>query len=204
MRIVLIIEGETERVFVPYLRHYLQDKLPGKMPEIVKQKYDGPIPTGAALQRIVLNWLDNRRRTPADHVIALTDVYTGSRPPKFQDAADAKAKMRQWVGDDPRFHPHAAQHDFEAWLLPYWQTIQKLASHNTAQPSGAPEQVNHDQPPAHRIKKIFNAGGRGAYVKPRDAGRILRDNDLSIAIAQCPELKSFVNTILAVCGGSII
>lgn len=31
-------------------------------------------------------------------------------------AADAKQKMREWVGTEPRFFPHAACHDFEAWL----------------------------------------------------------------------------------------
>ena len=40
--------------------------------------------------------------------------------------------------------------------------------------------------------------------KPRDAGRILRDNDLSVSIAQCPELKAFVNRIISICGGKVI
>ena len=61
-------------------------------------------------------------------VVALTDVYTGTR--EFDDAADAKAKMRVWAGPEARFHPHAAQHDFEAWPLVYWADIVKLAGHN--------------------------------------------------------------------------
>ena len=60
-------------------------------------------------------------------MIALTDVYTGNRD--FQDAEDAKEKMREWVGENPRFFPHAAQFEFEAWLLPFWTTIQRLAGH---------------------------------------------------------------------------
>jgi hypothetical protein len=56
-------------------------------------------------------------------VIALTDVYTGTQPHEFQNAEDAKKKMRQWVGDEPRFHPHAAQYDFEAWLLLYFELV---------------------------------------------------------------------------------
>lgn len=138
-------------------------------------------------------------------MIALTDVYTGTNPPDFTDAQDAKNKMRQWVGDDPQFHPHAAQYDFEAWLLPYWPTVQKLAKHNRAAPSGNPETVNHHNPPAHRIREIFEIGKcRDSYVKPRDAARILRENDLSMAVNQCSELKSFINTILTVCGEAII
>jgi len=54
-------------------------------------------------------------------------------------------------------------------------------------------------------KEIFETGqSRDSYVKPRDAGRILRDNDLSVAISQCAELKALVNTILRLCGGEII
>jgi hypothetical protein len=134
-------------------------------------------------------------------VIALTDVYTGKVPPEFQDAADAKAKMRRWVGDEPRFHPHAAQYDFEAWLLPYWPTIQQLAGHNKACPAGDPERVNHTRPPSKHIRDIFENGTcRDSYVKPRDAARILRENDLGVAVERCAELKALVNTILAVCG----
>jgi hypothetical protein len=172
------------------------------MPEIIIRKYDGRIPTGEKLKRVVQILLSSRT---ADHIIALTDVYTGSRPPDFLDAMDAKQKMRDWVGDEPRFHPHVAQYDFEAWLLPYWKSIQKLAGHNKSAPSGAPETVNHNKPPAERIKEIFEIGRcRDSYVKPRDADRILRENDLSIAINKCPELKSFINTIIGVSGGTII
>jgi hypothetical protein len=68
-----------------------------------------------------------------------------------------------------------------------------------------PDDVNHDNPPADRIKEIFITGNRGkSYVKPRDTERILDKNDLSLAVAQCPELKSFVNTILKICGGAVI
>ncbi len=203
MKISIIVEGKTEKAFMPYLREYLKHRLPGGMPKLDTFPYDGRIPKEDKLRRVVVNLLSDPRA--ADHVIALTDIYTGTNPPDFQDAADAKTKMRQWVGNEPRFHPHAAQYDFEAWLLPYWSTIQKLANHNKTAPAGSPETVNHSNPPAYRIKDIFRIGRcRDSYVKPRDAGRILKDNDLSTAINQCVELKSLVNTILSVSGGTAI
>jgi len=203
MKIALIVEGKTETAFLPHLRRFLQTRLEGNMPKLDPFPCDGRIPVKDKLKRVVQNLLSGRNA--ADHVIALTDVYTGSRPPDFTDAPDAKNKMRRWVGDEPRFHPHAAQYDFEAWLLPYWPTIQKLAGHNQAAPGMNPEKINHENPPAHRIKAIFEAGQcRDSYVKPRDAGRILRDNDLSVSIAQCTELKAFLNTIISICSGTII
>ncbi|MFA6472953.1 MAG: DUF4276 family protein [Candidatus Latescibacterota bacterium] len=203
MRIILIVEGKTEKAFLPHLRKFIESRLQGKMPKIDPIPYNGRIPTGEKLMRVVQNSLSGRN--PADHVIALTDVYTGSQPPDFRDAADAKNKMRQWVGNEPRFHPHAAQYDFEAWLLPYWDDIQRLAGHNKTAPTGAPETINHNNPPSYRIKNIFEIGEcRDSYVKPRDAGRILKDKDLSVAIDKCQELKDFINTIIHVCGGTVI
>ena len=204
MKITLIVEGKTETAFTPHLRTFLQEKLKGRMPALDPLPYDGRIPTGDKLKRVVKRLL-NSRHQPADQVIALTDVYTGTQPPNFRSAADAKNQMRQWVGSEPRFHPHAAQYDFESGVLPYWPTIQRLAGHNKSPPSGTPETVNHNNPPAYRIKEIFSIGScRKHYVKPWDAGRILKNNDLSIAVYQCPELKAFINTILSSCGGATI
>jgi hypothetical protein len=133
---------------------------------------------------------DSKR--PADAVIALTDVYTGTK--EFIDAADAKSKMTQWVGKNSRFFPHVGLHDFEAWLLPYWDDIRELAGSNRNAPSQHPESVNHNNPPSYRINEVFRTGSRGrAYVKTRDANRILRDKDLAIAAQACPELKAFLN-----------
>jgi hypothetical protein len=138
-----------------------------------------------------------------DAVIALTDVYTGSRD--FVDAADAKAKMTAWVGNNPKFYPHTACHDFEAWLLPYWQTIQKIAKHNRAVPKGAPETINHNKPPSYWIKEIFKLGDcKRDYSKIIDGKAILKNQDLMIAIQSCPELKAFVNRIISLCDGEVI
>ncbi|MDO9508842.1 MAG: DUF4276 family protein [Thermovirgaceae bacterium] len=129
MKITIIVEGKTEKAFMPCLSAFLRLRLAGKMPRLDPFPYDGRIPKESKLRRVVENMLQGKNAS--DHVIALTDVYTGSVPHDFRDAQDAKDKMSLWVGEERRFHPHAAQYDFEAWLLPYWSTIQKLARHNT-------------------------------------------------------------------------
>ena len=200
MKITIIVEGKTEKAFAPFLAGYIKSQLPKNTPSLSFRIYDGRIPKGEKLKRLVANLLIGKNAS--DHVIALTDVYTGTNPPDFINAADAKAKMRQWVGTEPRFHPHAAQYDFEAWLLPYWDSIQKLAKHNQTAPAGNPEAVNHNKPPAHRLVELFEKGKcRDSYSKPRDAARILKDKDLSVSINACSELKALINTIFSVCGG---
>ena len=113
--------------------------------------------------------------------------------------------MRNWVGKEPRFHPHAAQHDFEAWLLPYWEQIQQIAGHNRKAPAGQPESVNHNRPPSQHIREIFRVGTcRDDYSKVRDGNRILRGKDLRVSAARCGELKAFMNTIITLSGGAPI
>ena len=198
MKIVLLIEGKTERAFLPALRQFLQKRLAGSMPRLDPAPYDGRLAKTDKLKRDVERYL----RT-ADAVVALTDVYTGTR--EFTDATDAKRKMREWVGANDRFFPHAAQYEFEAWLLPFWADIQRLAGHNRGVPGRTPELVNHAKPPSVWISETFLAGkSRRSYVKARDAGRILLDNDLTIAAHACPELKEFLNTILRPCAGECL
>ena len=169
------------------------------MPAFQAVPFNGRIPRGEKLRRLVHRLLHDRP-TPSDHVVALTDVY-----PDYPDAAQAKAMMLQWTGYhyQERFHPHAAQFEFEAWLLPYWTRIQALAGHNQAAPGGDPERVNNVNPPSQRIKEIFRRGQRRYdYVKSRDARRILENEDLAVAIERCPELSALVQSIRAICDSS--
>ncbi len=199
VRIAILVEGGTVKAFFPVLREFLATRLAGRMPKLDPLPCDGRIPKGNELSRRVTNLL--RGSSAADAVIALTDVYTGTCD--FKDASDAKGKMRAWVGDEPRFHPHVALHDFEAWLLPFWPAIQELAGSDRAAPAIHPETVNHMNPPAHVLAEVFRTGTRAKrYVKPRDALRILRKKDLTVAAQACPEMKSFLDRILTLAGGS--
>ena len=195
MKIALVVEGQTERAFLDPLRRFLESRLLRRMPRLTSSVYAGRIPTGERLKRVVRGLLSDG----ADAVIALTDVYTGTK--EYTDATDARKKMRAWVGRERRFYPHAAQYDFEAWLIPHWERMQTLTGSNRAKPSRNPELLNHTRPPAHRITELFATGKRRFYSKPRDARKILAGQDLTIAANQCRELKALLNTILSLCGG---
>jgi hypothetical protein len=194
----ILVEGRTELAFKPHLLNFLRQRLGNRMPTLDFFPCGGRVYTGDKLKRTVEELLRNGK-SPSDAVIALTDVYTGTND--FVDAEDAKRKMQAWVVNNPKFHPHAAQHDFEAWLLPFWSDIQALAGHNKKAPPGLPEAVNHNRPPSWHIREIFRIGTcRDNYSKPRDAARILRGKDLTEAANKCPELKAFLNTILRLSG----
>jgi len=192
-RIAIIVEGATEKVLKQALQDYLRERLSGSMPKLKFISENSRIPTGAKLKRDVSHLLEQ----DYDAVIALTDVYTGTTPPEFKNAAEAKRKMHRWIGKEPRFHPHTAQFEFEAWLLPYWPTIQRLAGNSRGPPSPNPETVNHDKPPAKHLAELFRTGtNKRAYSKTRDGAAILRGQDLEISANACPELRAFLDTIL--------
>src|SRR5260370_42659748 len=109
VKITLLVEGKTEQAFKTHLTEFLKPRLPGRMPRLDMFVYHGRIPMGEDLRRKVEKLLAGHH--PSDAVIALTDVYTGGND--VANGAAAKAAMRQWVGPNPLFHPHVAQHDFE-------------------------------------------------------------------------------------------
>ena len=198
MKIVMMVEGKTERAFMPTLRSFLESRLGGRMPRLRTQVHDGAVPTGEKLQKVVKALLGGR--DPVDHVIWLSDVYPGKG--LWTTAQEAKDRAREWVGPETRFHPHAALHDFEAWLLPYWPRIKILAKTNRNAPTQPPELVNHTCPPSFHIREAYRVGEcRKDYKKSIDAAKILKDQDLLHAIRSCPELKALINTILGLSGG---
>lgn len=204
MRIAVLVEGRTEKAFKPVLHSFLKTRIAGSMPKLDIVPYDGLIPTGSKLKGIVRRLLHAQVRS-AQAVIALTDLYTGTHPPRFATAEDAKQKLQSWANAEGKFFAHVAAHDFEAWLLPYWKKIQILTGSNLAAPAVHPESVNHNQPPSRWLADIYRQGSRTkSYVKTRDAGRILKDEDLLVAINACPELKAFVNRILQLANGELI
>ena len=195
MRIAILVEGKTEKSFKSHLIAFLSTHLAGKMPKLDFVPYDGRIPTGTKLRRVVENLLSDEEQ-PADAVIALTDVYTGSNPPEFPTAQVAKQKMRQWVGVEKRFHPHVALHDFEAWLLPYWKKITKLTGSNHQAPGTNPEAVNHGKSPAYRLADEFRTGPNlfsARFRRGKTASRLLRvDAGEEIEVAAAVGLQDVV------------
>jgi Domain of unknown function (DUF4276) len=200
VRIEILVEGKTERALKSFLLQYLQGKLAGRMPKLDFLPYRGRIPTSEKLKRLVQKLLQSGK-VAAVAVIALAEVYTGTQPPDFKVAADAKQKMRAWVGQEPSFYPHVALHDFEAWLSPYWSRIRKITRSNKRQPGSKPEIFNHGKSLADQLKVVFETG---KYKITTADGGILKDQDLTPAINAYPELKAFINTIVRLAGGTEI
>ena len=103
---------------------------------------------GDILKRRVDNLLSGRN--PYDHVIALTDVYTGSNPPEFprrrgRQGKDALNGLEMNRGSIPMRRSSS----LKPGSLPYWSRIQATCRSATKPAPGAdPERVNHGNPPS--------------------------------------------------------
>jgi hypothetical protein len=76
MKIAILVEGKTEKAFDTKLREFLRSRLDQKMPRLDFKPQNGRIPKEGKLRRDVENLLNNDKY---DAVIALTDVYTGTK-----------------------------------------------------------------------------------------------------------------------------
>jgi len=64
MKIAILMEGETERVFLPYLREFLGPRLPGKMPRLIFEQVRRQNPQAEKLKRVVEHCFGVEIRTP--------------------------------------------------------------------------------------------------------------------------------------------
>jgi hypothetical protein len=192
-----LVEGKTETAFKDKLKAFLDTRCEqqGK-PKIglrTKPMNTRLMSAGRIRERVTMSLRDPE----VVCVIALVDVY-----PSFESAQAAKKFLREAVGDKPRFHAHAAQFDFEAWLLPYWDDICKRLGVKKKKPGANPEQVNKLKPPSKHLAELYRLAKsrRYSYDKARDGKAILQNKDLTQAANQCPELKSLLNTLLRCAG----
>ncbi|MBN1774488.1 MAG: DUF4276 family protein [Deltaproteobacteria bacterium] len=196
-RIVVIAEGDTERAARNHLKEFL-DARAGSLPRVRLHvaKLDGGL-----AERRVRDLADRHLREEGTlGVVALSDLY-----PRYRDAADAKRVIASWMPIDPRCHVHVAKHDFEAWLLADWRAVLRQAGVEGRQPWGAkPEEIDVDRPPAHRLRELFAHGGRSSYKKTVDGKKLFEALDLEAAAGQCPELRSFLNCLLALAGYPVL
>lgn len=194
MKIVLLVEGRTETAFKEALKGFLdtratQEGRP-KARLITKPLDTRLLNPGRVRDQVALSLRDEE----VVCVVGLVDVY-----PRFRSAQEAKEFLRQAASGHPKFHPHAAQFEVEAWLLPYWQEICRRLGVQRQPPGANPEQVNLQKPPSHHLAELYRLAKR-SYDKPRDAKAILNGKDLLAAANPCPEFKALLNTLLQCAG----
>jgi hypothetical protein len=201
-RIVLLVEGATEIALKPVLKSFLDHRCEAEdRPRVRLDMLE--LDSRLLKERLVRDLVARNIDAPGVlGVVALIDVVCSGRPKQFDDAGSAiEFLTRAASTSNPRFRAHAAQFDLEAWLLPYWTDICRRVGKRQASPGPHPEAVNHGNPPSRRLRELYRTAGKH-YDKPRDALAILRDKDLSIAAAACPNLRALLVSLLELSGCS--
>lgn len=197
MTIVLLVEGDTEVALKGHLKRFLDGRAAvAQKPRVRLETRQNVV--NESPERIRGRVERELRRPGVVAVVALIDAY-----PRFsrreEPATAAKRYLREAVGENPRFHPHVALYDVEAWLLPYWDDIRSAVGGRLSRPGGNPEEVDGQNPPSHRLKQLYESAGK-RYVKTIEMNRLLEGKDLTVAAGQCPEFRAFLNTLLELSG----
>ena len=196
MKIIVICEGSTEEAIRSGLREFVQARATSvDRIGLQTRPLDGPTVRNK-LQAIVRNCFE---QPEVVGVVALTDVY-----PAFKSATDAKDALRRFAGTEAKregFKAHAAQYEVEAWILPAWDQIAKHLGAKASPPGAKPEQVNGQKPPSHHLRDLFRRAKRD-FEKVTDGPRWLTGDMLAKAADSCPELKSFLNSLLEFAGAA--
>lgn len=197
MKIVLLVEGDTEQALKEHLKRFLDER--------TAQAARDRVSLQTRSLRLDRKDIEKRLRLELATkdtvaVVALVDVY-----PYFDSPEAAKAFLLQAAGRDPRFYAHVARHDAEAWLLPFWEEICARVGVRKKAPGPHPEEIDGEHPPSERLEELYRLSKPPRkYIKPVEMNAILRGKDLTIIATSCPEFRAFLNTLLRLSGLSEI
>lgn len=197
MKIVLLVEGWTEKELPPFLKRWLDSQLPQPV-RIQPVRFEGNA-----------HYLDNvanktRFHLSSDDTIAvfgLLDLYGlkfdyPKHADRDQKIAHARAEIMRRIpeADRLRFRQHFAVHETEAWLLSdprLFPTLKLPAS------SARPEDVDFDEPPSKLLDRLFSQSrdGRG-YKKTTMARTLLPKLDPALVYQKCPNFKLMMDEML--------
>ena len=204
MKFILFVEGHTEhQAIAAFLKRWLDPRLPAPI-GVQTVRFDGWAEMVRDAPQKAKMYL-NAPKGDVVAVIALLDLYGLQLPypAEVNSAAEHTAwgtkHLEQQVGET-RFRQFFAVQETEAWLLSQpglfpaeiAKSLQKLEN---------PETVNHDEPPARLLDRLYKtATGRG-YKKVTEAKNLFPKLDPAAAYAKCPNLKGLLDEMLTLAQG---
>lgn len=193
MRVVLFVEGDTERAAVPdLLKRWADARLPQPIriaPVQLRgwQRYTKEIATKAALAL----------RDPTTVGIGLLDLYGPTfYPSHVSDRYRwAKKKFEDEVGSD-RFVQHFAVHETEAWIFSDPTILP--ADVRSAIPGKAanPEAINFDEPPSRLLERLYRDRLKRRYQKLIDGVALLQRISPETVYKRCEHFRLLADDLL--------
>jgi Domain of unknown function (DUF4276) len=193
VKIVLLVEGQTEKYLPPFLKCWLDSRTPERV-AIRPVVFSG-----------VANYMKDFARvartefaeTDASGVVGLIDFYAsglcypdGSIDERY---AWAQRKLQSMVGDH-RFRQHFAVHETEAWLFSQPEIFPREVAPEL--PKKEPETINLQNPPSRVLREVYQRKLKTKYRKPTEGAKLYRKLDPELAASRCPHLKLLLDDLL--------
>jgi hypothetical protein len=198
MRFILLCEGQTECVMVPFLKRWLDAQLPRKVGV-------HPVPFHGWRQLVddapthVDLWLTKHGNEDIIAVISLLDLYG---PTIYPPSCSTIEQRCEWVTEhlqgkypSPRYRHYCAVHETEAWLLSQPELFPADVRKAIAK-YPEPEKVDDDEPPSKLLRKHYLAKTGRTYKKTVNGGDLFAKLDPEIARAKCPRLREMLDGML--------
>ncbi len=203
MKLVLFVEGYTERALPAFFKRWLDPRL--AQPVGIKVvRFEGWRNYVDEIARKVELNLSGRSGADVVGAIGLLDLYGPTfYPPHIVSVEEryawAKQHLEAKVGA-PRFRQHFAVHETEAWLLSDPGLLPKAVAAALPGRSSRPETVNFNEPPARLLERLYREKLQRNYKKVTDGANLFEKLAPEVALARCPYLKVLVEEMEALVG----
>ena len=198
MKIVLLVEGWTEKELKPFIKRWLDTQLSPQTVGLQVVRFEG---NAQFLRDVAGKTHFHLSLNDTIAVFGLLDLYGLKLDYPKQAGRDQKIKFaRDHIvnkiapADRPRFRQHFAVHETEAWFLSdprLFSTIKLPAK------CDRPEEVNFDEPPAQLLDRLFSQGKESRGYKKTTMARVLLPKlDPALVYQKCPNFKLMMDEML--------
>ncbi|AKT38479.1 DUF4276 family protein [Chondromyces crocatus] len=201
MKVVLFVEGTTEKALPAFFKKWLDPRLPRPIGFKVV-RFEGWAEYDREIERKVELNLSGKKAADVVLGLGLLDLYGPTIYPRGLATADerydwGKAHFEKRV-DHPRFRQHFAAHETEAWLLSDPSILPPAVANALPGRCAQPETVNFDEPPAKLLERLYREKLRRGYKKVIDGMNLFAALSPDTAHARCPRFRAMLDEMLAV------
>lgn len=200
MKFILFVEGHTEhQVVAAFLKRWLDDHLLEAV-GIQTVRFDGWAEMVREMPKRAKMYL-NAPKGDVIAVIALLDLYGFQL--SFPAACNSVLERIEWATEqlehavgEGQFRQFFAVHETEAWLLCEPRLFPALVAKSLQGKAEKPETVNHKEPPAKLLDRLYMRNTGHGYKKVIAARNLFPKLNPDVAYTKCPQLKILLDTML--------
>ncbi len=197
MRIILIVEGDTEKRSIEGLIRRQLLEMTGKKIGVTAINVNGYGNFFHDIPQRVKKYLTGPDRDEILAVAGLMDLYKSPyardvHRPVSDRVIEGTRLFEESVRQD-RFRMFFAVHEYEAWLLSDVEKFDPAIRSRIASHARYPEEVNTDEPPSKYLKRLYSEYLHREYKKTVDGTVLMGRIDPQRVYDQCPNYRAMID-----------